>query len=359
MRTSRTLIVPPADRTELERLVRGRNTPQKVALRARIVLLSGAGRSTGEIMEELGTTTPTITRWRDRYVAAGVAGLVHDAGRPGRKPSLSAATVAGVVELTLREKPADATHWSTRSMAAVAGISDTSVQRIWKAHGLQPHRVETFKLSRDPRFVEKLQDVVGLYVDPPKKALVFSVDEKSQIQALDRTQPGLPMKRGRAGTMTHDYKRHGTTTLFAALNVLTGDVIGECMPRHRHDEFLAFLKTIDRETPRDLDLHLIVDNYATHKHAAVERWLIRHPRVHLHFTPTSASWLNLVERFFGELTQKRIRRGVFKSVKELEDAIRAYLDQRNRDPKPFVWTASVQTILNKVRRGNEALEALH
>jgi transposase len=300
----------------LERLVRGRNTAQKVVLRARIVLRSGAGASTGEIMEELGTTTPTITRWRDRYVAAGVVGLVRDAGRPGRKPSLSAATVAGVVELTLREKPADATHWSTRSMAAVAGISDTSVQRIWKAHGLQPHRVETFKLSRDPRFVEKLHDVVGLYIDPPKKALVLSVDEKSQIQALDRTQPGLPMKRGRAGTMTHDYKRHGTTTLFAALNVLTGDVIGECMPRHRHDEFLAFLKTIDRETPRDLDLHLIVDNYATHKHAAVERWLIRHPRVHLHFTPTSASWLNLVERFFGELTQKRIRRGVFKSVKE-------------------------------------------
>jgi transposase len=359
MRTSRKLIVPSADRTELERLVRGRNTPQKVVLRARIVLLSGGGASTGEIMEELGTTTPTITRWRDRYVAAAVAGLVRDAGRPGRKPSLSAATVAGVVELTLREKPANATHWSTRSMAAVAGISDTSVQRIWKAHGLQPHRVEAFKLSRDPQFVEKLQDVVGLYVDPPKKALVFSVDEKSQIQALDRTQPGLPMKRGRAGTMTHDYKRHGTTTLFAALNVLTGDVIGECMPRHRHDEFLAFLKTINRETPRDLDLHLIVDNYATHKHAAVERWLIRHPRVHLHFTPTSASWLNLVERFFGELTQKRIRRGVFKSVKELEDAIRAHLDHRNRDPKPLVWTASVQAILNKVRRGNEALEALH
>jgi len=359
MRTSRKLIVPPADRTELERLARGRNTPQKVALRARIVLLSGSGASTQTIMDELETTTPTITRWRDRYVAAGVPGLLRDAGRPGRKPSLSAATVAGIVELTLREKPADATHWSTRSMAAVAGISDTSVQRIWKAHGLQPHRMETFKLSRDPRFIEKLQDVVGLYVDPPKKALVFSVDEKSQIQALDRTQPGLPMKRGRAGTMTHDYKRHGTTTLFAALNVLTGDIIGECMPRHRHDEFLAFLKTIDRATPQDLDLHLIVDNYATHKHAAVERWLIRHPRVHLHFTPTSASWLNLVERFFGELTQKRIRRGVFKSVKELEDAIRAYLDHRNRDPKPFVWTASVQTILNKVRRGNEALEALH
>ncbi len=321
--------------------------------------MSGRGVSTSEVMAVLDTTTPTITRWRSRYEADGLPGLLRDAGRPGRKPSLSAATVAGVVELTLREKPPSATHWSTRSMAAIAGISDTSVQRIWKAHGLQPHRVETFKLSRDPQFVEKLQDVVALYADPPKKAMVFSVDEKSQIQALDRTQPGLPMKRGRAGTMTHDYKRHGTTTLFAALNVLTGDVIGECMPRHRHDEFLAFLKTIDRETPSDLDLHLIVDNYATHKHATVERWLIQHPRFHLHFTPTSASWLNLVERFFGEITQKRIRRGVFKSVKDLETAIRDYLDQRNRDPKPFVWTASVQTILDKVRRANEALEALH
>jgi len=359
MRTSRRITVPKADRIELERLARGRNTPQKVALRATIVLLSGRGTPTGAIMQALGTTTPTITLWRNRYVAAGIAGLVKDAPRPGRKPSLSAATVAGVVELTLREKPADATHWSTRSMAAVAGVSDTSVQRIWKAHGLQPHRVQTFKLSRDPQFVEKLQDVVGLYVDPPKKALVFSVDEKSQIQALDRTQPGLPMKRGRAGTMTHDYKRNGTTTLFAALNVLTGDVIGQCMPRHRHDEFLAFLKKIDRQTPAGLDLHLIVDNYATHKHAAVERWLIRHPRVHLHFTPTSASWLNLVERFFAELTNKRIRRGVFRSVQELVAAIYQYLDQRNQHPKPFVWTASVQTILSKVERAKEALEALH
>ena len=359
MRTSRKIIVPAQDRNDLERLARGRNTPQKIVLRARIVLLSGDGVSTGEIMETLGTTTPTITRWRSRYVTAGLPGLLRDAGRPGRKPSLSAATVAGVVELTLREKPAQGTHWSTRGMAAVAGISDTSVQRIWKAHGLQPHRVETFKLSRDPQFVEKLHDVVGLYIDPPKKALVFSVDEKSQIQALDRTQPGLPMKKGRAGTMTHDYKRNGTTTLFAALNVLTGDVIGECMPRHRHDEFLAFLKKIERETPRALDLHLIVDNYATHKHPAVERWLIRHPRVRLHFTPTSASWLNLVERFFGELTQKRLRRGVFKSVPELIAAIESYLHQRNRNPKPFVWTASVQSILNKIERANEALEALH
>ena len=359
MKTSRTLTVPQTDRDELERLVRGRNTPQKVVLRAKIVVLSGAGMPTGAIMAVLETTAPTITRWRDRYEAAGVRGLLCDAPRPGRKPQLSATTVAAVVDLTLREPPPNATHWSTRSMAAVAGISDTSVQRIWKAHGLQPHRVRTFKLSRDPQFVQKLQDVVGLYVDPPKKAMVFSVDEKSQIQALDRTQPGLPMKRGRAGAMTHDYKRNGTTTLFAALNVLTGDVIGHCMPRHRHGEFLAFLKKLDRATPASLDLHLIVDNYATHKHAAVERWLIRHPRFHLHFTPTSSSWLNLVERFFAEITQKRLRRGVFKSVRELEAAIREYLHQRNQHPKPFVWTASVQTILRKVRRANEALEALH
>jgi len=352
MRTSKKISLPEADRNELER---ARSTPQKVVLRAKIMLLGDDGVPTSEIRERLQTTTPTISRWRDRYEAAGVPGLLKDASRPGRRPSLSQATVAGIVELTLREKPPDATQWSTRSMAAIAGVSPASVRRIWKGHGLQPHRVRTFKLSRDPRFVEKLQDVVGLYIDPPKKALVFSVDEKSQIQALDRTQPGLPMKRGRAGTMTHDYKRNGTTTLFAALNVLTGDVIGQCMPRHRHDEFLAFLKKIDRQTPAGLDLHLIVDNYATHKHKAVERWLIRHPRFHLHFTPTSASWLNLVERLFSELTQKRLRRGVFKSVKELVAAIRSYLDHRNLHPKPFIWTASVQTILEKVRRGNEAL----
>jgi transposase len=353
--------ISAVDRTALERIARGRNTPQKIeiALRAKIVLLSGEGTATGEIMRRLDTTTPTITLWRGRYRSAGIPGLLKDAPRPGRKPQLSAATIAGVVELTLREQPADATHWSTRSMAAVAGISDTSVLRIWKAHGLQPHRVETFKLSRDPQFIEKLHDVVGLYVDPPKKALVFSVDEKSQIQALDRTQPGLPMKKGRAGTMTHDYKRNGTTTLFAGLNVLTGDVIGTCMPRHRHHEFLTFLRLIDRSTASDLDLHLIVDNYATHKHPAVERWLMRHPRVHMHFTPTSASWLNLVERFFGELTQKRLRRGVFRNVKELETAIDEYLARRNENPRPFVWTASVQTILDKIGRAKEALEALH
>jgi transposase len=359
MRTSRTLTVTRTDRNKLESLVRGRNTPQKIVLRSRIVLLSGAGVTTSEIMARLDTTAPTITRWRDRYEQAGVPGLLRDGRRPGRKPSLSEATVQGIVELTLRERPPHATQWSTRSMAQVTGVSDTSVHRIWKAHGLQPHRVQPFKLSRDPEFLPKLRDVVGLYVDPPQKAIVFSVDEKSQIQALDRTQPGLPMKRGRAGTVTHDYKRHGTTTLFAALNVLTGDVIGECRARHTHQDFLAFLRRIDRDTPADLDLHLILDNYAAHKHKAVERWLMRHPRVSLHFTPTSASWLNLVERFFSELTTRRIRRGVFRSVRELEAAILAYIAHRNRAPRPFTWTASVKAILHKVRKANEALEALH
>jgi transposase len=286
-------------------------------------------------------------------------GLLKDRSRPGRKRRIAEAKVREVVERTLQEKPSHATHWSTRSLAAVVGLSPASVQRIWKAHGLKPHRVRTFKLSRDPHFVEKLQDVVGLYLNPPEHALVLSVDEKSQIQALDRTQPGLPMKRGRAGTMTHDYKRNGTTTLFAALNTLDGKVIGQCLPRHRHQEFLQFLRTINRQTRKGLDLHLIVDNYGTHTHPEVTDWLAKHPRFHMHFTPTSASWLNLVERWFREITEKRIRRGVFKSVHALVAAIMEYLEVNNADPKPFVWTASVQTILSKVKRANEVLETLH
>ncbi len=347
------------DRAELERLVRGRNTPQKVVLRAKVVLLTTEGVPTMEIVSRLGTSCPTIMRWRKRYAAEGVAGLCKDAPRPGRKPRISDERVREVVARTLHSTPVQATHWSTRSMAKAVGLSAATIQRIWKAHGLQPHRAETFKLSRDPRFVEKLQDVVGLYLNPPEKAIVFSVDEKSQIQALDRTQPGLPMKKGRAGTMTHDYLRHGTTTLFAALNVVTGEVVGECYERHRHDEFLAFLKKLERQTPKDLALHLIVDNYATHKHQDVTAWLAKHPRVQLHFTPTSSSWLNLVERFFAEITDKRIRRGVFKSVAELEAAITAYLAHRNQDPRPFTWTASVETVIEKVRRANQALESLH
>ena len=357
MRTSKRIDLPAGDREELQRLVRSRNTPQKVVLRARIVLLSAEGTSTSVIEEQLDTTVPTITRWRRRYQAAGVAGLLKDASRPGRKRRLSDEFVASVVQRTAQEKPENATHWSTRSLARAMGTSPATVQRIWKRHGLKPHRVRSFKLSRDPNFIAKLRDVVGLYVDPPEQAIVFCVDEKSQIQALERSQPGLPMKKGRAGTMTHDYKRHGTTTLFAALNVLTGEVIGQCLPRHRHDEFLIFLKKLDKETPSDLDLHLIVDNYATHKHPAVEQWLAAHPRFQLHFTPTSSSWLNLVERFFAELTLRWLRRGIFTSVKELVTAIETYLQRR--PPKPFVWTASVPAILDKVKRANEVLEAQH
>jgi transposase len=357
MRTSKTVALADGDSEELQRLVSARNTPQKCVLRAKIVLLSADGVSTSSIERQLQTSVPTITRWRERYQTAGVAGLLRDASRPGRKKRMSAGLIAEVVRRTVQEKPEDATHWSSRRLAKAMGISAASVQRIWKQHGLKPHRVRSFKLSRDPDFLAKLTDVVGLYVDPPEKALVLCVDEKSQIQALERTQPGLPMKKGRAGTMTHDYRRHGTTTLFAALNILTGDVIGQCLPRHRHDEFLVFLKKIDKETPADLDLHLVVDNYATHKHPDVEKWLLAHPRFHLHFIPTSSSWLNLVERFFAELTVNWLRRGVFRSVKELVDAIHLYLEKR--PPKPFVWTASASSIIDKVNKANEVLEAEH
>ena len=359
MRTSKQLNVSDKDREQLSQVVRNGNTPQKVALRVRIVLFSADGVFTGEIMRQLGTTTPTITRWRDRYETDEIPGLLKDRSRPGRKRRIEETKVREVVDRTLQEKPSNATHWSTRTLAAVVGLSPASIQRIWKAHGLKPHRVRTFKLSRDPLFVEKLQDVVGLYLNPPEHALVLSVDEKSQIQALDRTQPGLPMKRGRAGTMTHDYKRNGTTTLFAALNTLDGRVIGQCLPRHRHQEFLKFLRTINRETRKELDLHLIVDNYGTHTHPKVIAWLDKHPRFHMHFTPTSSSWLNLVERWFREITDKRIRRGVFKSVDDLVVAIMDYLAVNNATPKPFVWTASMETILSKVKRANEVLETLH
>ena len=359
MRTSKRISISDKDRMQLERIIRNRNTAQKVVLRARIVLLSADGMPTGEIMQQLRTSTPTITRWRNRYETNGMPGLLKDRSRPGRKRRVEEAKVREVVERTLQEKPSGATHWSTRSLAAVVGLSPATVQRIWKAHGLKPHRVRTFKLSRDRHFVDKLQDVVGLYLNPPEHALVLSVDEKSQIQALDRTQPGLPMKPGRAGTMTHDYKRNGTTTLFAALNTLDGKVIGQCLPRHRHQEFLQFLRTINRQTPKELDLHLIVDNYGTHSHHEVTAWLAKHPRFHMHFTPTSASWLNLVERWFREITEKRIRRGVFTSVPALIAAIMEYLDTNNAKPKPFVWTASVRTILSKVKRANEVLETLH
>ncbi len=285
--------------------------------------------------------------------------LLHDAARPGRPRVIDANKVEAVVQATLHSKPPAATQWSVRTMASAQGISPATVQRIWSAHGLQPHRVETFKLSRDTRFVEKLRDVVGLYLNPPEHALVLSIDEKSQIQALDRTQPGLPLKKGRAGTMTHDYKRNGTTTLFAALNVLEGTVIGECMKRHRHQEFLRFMRRVDRDTPAELDVHFIVDNYSTHKHPAVQRWLKRNSRFRMHFIPTSSSWLNLVERWFREITTKRIRRGAFPSVGALVEAIEEYLEHNNENPKPFVWTGTVEQILAKVSRCKATLETLH
>jgi len=347
------------DRAQLESWVADRNTPQKLVWRSRIVLLAADNAGTMAIVRATGKSKRTVVRWQERYLALGAAGLRRDASRPGRKPPLSAAAIARVVHMTLHEKPPAATHWSLRLMAAAAGLSRSSVQRIWNAHGLKPHLTKTFKLSNDKRFVEKVEDIVGLYLNPPDKALVLSVDEKSQIQALDRTQPGLPLKKGRAGTMTHDYKRHGTTTLFAALDVATGRVIGQCMQRHRHQEWLRFLRTIDRNTPKTLDLHLIVDNYATHKHPTVRGWLEKNPRFHMHFTPTSGSWLNQVERFFGRITHDQIRRGVFKSVDQLETVIKDYLEHHNENPKPFAWTKSATEILEKVARGRQALESQH
>jgi transposase len=349
----------PEDRAALEGWVAGRNTPQKLVWRARIVLMWAEGAGVTAIVRATGKTKRTAYRWRERYAARGVEGLKRDACRPGRKPPLSAAAIERVVHMTLHETPPGGTHWSGRKLAKAVGLSLSSVQRIWAAHGLKPHLTKTFKLSNDPQLSEKVQDIVGLYLDPPDKALVLCVDEKSQIQALDRTQPGLPLKKGRAGTMTHDYKRHGTTTLFAALDVATGKVIGRCLKRHRHQEFLKFLRDIDRATPKRLDLDLIVDNYATHKHPKVKAWLAKHPRFRLHFTPTSASWLNLVERFFGLITEDAIRRGVFRSVADLEAAIAAYLEHHNADPKPFIWTAPAADILEKVARGRRALESLH
>jgi transposase len=342
-------------RTELERLLADGNTAQKIAKRAGIVLMTADGYGVMAIMREVGVSKTTVWRWQDYFAEAGVEGLIKGRSKPpGRKP-LDAAIKLKVVEKTVKERPANATHWSVRTMAAEMGISHTSVQRIWNEHGLKPHLARTFKVSNDPDFAKKVADIVGLYLDPPEKAMVLAVDEKSQIQALDRTQPGLPIKKGRAGTMTHDYKRHGTTTLFAALNVATGKVIGECLPRHRAKEFLMFLKKIDRQTLPYLDLHLIVDNYGTHKTPAVNRWLKRHPRFKLHFTPTSCSWLNLVERLFAEITRQRIRRGTFNSVHQLEVAIAEWIKHRNAHPKPFIWTAKAKSILAKHRRAKKVL----
>jgi|ERR1700722_16832211 transposase len=354
------LAITEEQRRTLNAWITARNTPQKIVFRSQLVLLAAEGIANSRIAEQLDTSRPTVLLWRDRFAAGGPDSLVDDAPGRGRKPGISATKIKQIIDATLHTKPKAATHWSARTMAAEQGVSPASVQRIWDAHGLEPHRTRKYKLSRDKQFVEKLTDVVGLYLNPPDKALVICVDEKSQIQALDRTQPGLPMKKGRCGTMTHDYKRHGTTTLFAALNVLEGTVIGECMPRHRHQEFLRFLRRLDREFPRELDLHLILDNYGTHKHEKVKTWLEKHRRFKLHFTPTSSSWLNLIiERWFGKLTDKRIRRGTFYSVDDLIQAIHDYLSENNQNPKPFLWTATAEQILEKVNRCKAILETVH
>src|SRR5881409_497461 len=331
----------------LQAWVNAPTAPQRVVMRARIVLLATEGMATAHIAREVNTSRPTVLLWRNRFADGGVAALVEDAPGRGRPVSISRKKVQRIVKATTQTRPRGATHWSTRTMAQAQGVSAATVQRIWDAHGLQPHRVKTFKLSRDKRFVEKLTDVVGVYLNPPDKAVVLCLDEKSQIQALDRTQPGLPLKKGRCGTMTHDYKRNGPTTLFAALEVLEGRVVGQCYERHRHQEFLKFLRRLDDEFPGQMPLHLVMDNYGTHKHPKVQAWIKRHPRFIPHFVPTSSSWLNMVERWFGELTSKRVRRGSFCSVKDLQNAIMEFLAAWNENPKPFVWTATVESILEK------------
>jgi len=354
MRIAAAVTLSPEQTEALERMARARSLPARVVERARVVLMAADGLENKEIAGRMNMTPEKAARWRNRFLAGGVAALQKDAPRPGKPRTITERKVKRVVEMTLHNKPANATHWSTRTMARAAGISEASVRRIWRAHGLKPHQVRSFKLSRDVRFQEKLEDIVGLYLNPPEHAIVLCADEKSQIQALDRTQPGLPLKKGRCGTMTHDYKRNGTATLFAALDALEGQVISMCDDRHRHQEWLKFLRAIDDIIPKDKQIHMIVDNYATHKHPRVERWLDRHPRFRMHFTPTGCSWLNMVERFFRDLTENRLRRGVFRSVEELITAIFDYIDHHNDNPKPFIWTAKASDILEKVKRARAA-----
>jgi transposase len=359
MRAGVTVSVSSSDLDRLRALVNNRNAPQKHVWRARIVLLTAEGVGTSAIMRETSKSKTCVWRWQERFADEGFEGLLRDKTRPSRIPKLDPAIAERVVLLTMEPPVAEATHWTGAAMAEAAGVSVSSVQRIWRSHGLQPHRIRQFKLSKDPAFVDKLRDVVGLYVDPPAHTVVLSVDEKSQIQALDRTQPGLPMKKGRAGTMTHDYKRNGTTTLFAAMNVLDGTVIGRNMQRHRHQEFIRFLNAVEREVPAGKTVHAILDNYAAHKHPEVRKWLARHPRWTFHFTPTSASWLNAVEGFFATLTKRRLKRGVFQSVVDLQAAINRFLDDHNAKSKPFQWVADPEKIIEAVRRGHQALDSIH
>ena len=358
MRTGISITLNKTDRRRLERIAADRNAPQKHVWRARIVLLSAAGVGTTAIMAATGTAKTTVWRWQARFMEEGVDGLLHDKTRPPGTAPVPDERAAAVVAMTLKPPPHEATHWTARAMAKIAGLATSTVQKIWKAHGLAPHRWRRFKLSNDPAFVEKLHDVVGLYVAPPAHAVVLSLDEKSQIQALDRTQPGLPLKRGRGASMTHDYKRHGTTTLFAALNVLDGTVLGRNMQRHRHQEFIRFLNALERDIPADKAVHVILDNYAAHKHDKVRAWLARHPRWTFHFTPTSSSWLNAVEGFFAKLTRRRLKRGVFRSLTELQAAINRFVAEHNQSPKPFVWRADPDAIIAARNQGFQALESM-
>lgn len=353
------IVLSSEERTTLETWSRARSLPARLVQRARIIQMAAEGALNQTIADALNVSRPTVQLWRDRFLALRLRGLEKDAPRPGRLPKIPQAQVEAVVEATLHCAPPNETHWSARSMAKAQGLSRMTVQRIWKQYNLKPHLVETFKLIKDKRFLEKLYDVVGLYLNPPDKAIVLCVDEKSQIQALDRTRPLLPLRPGLPARQTHDYKRNGTTTLFAALSMLDGKVIGDCMPRHRHQEFIRFLKRIDVETPTDLDLHLIVDNYGTHKHPRVQSWLQRHPRFHLHFIPTSSSWLNMVERWFREITDKRLRRGTFVNVPSLIKAINDYIDGHNQNPRAFIWTATPAAILKKIAKCKEAFGTLH
>jgi transposase len=359
MRTGIKVNVSATDRVQLEAIVLDRNSPQKHVWRAQIVLLTADGCGTAEIMRQAGVSKTAVWRWQERFMTDGVAGLLRDKTRPSRIPPLEADVAARVVAATQIDPPGETTHWTAPAMARLQGISVSSVQRIWRKHGLQPHRTRHFKLSNDPQFAAKLHDIVGLYIDPPAHAVVLSIDEKSQIQALDRTQPGLPMKKGRCGTMTHDYIRHGTTTLFAALNVLDGSVIGRCMQQHRHQEFIRFLNAIEAAVPAGKLIHAIADNYSTHKHPKVRAWLARHPRWTIHFTPTSASWLNAVEGFFATLTKRRLKRAVFLSIVELQAAINRFLAEHNKHPKPFRWTKSPKKIIADVKRGFQVLDSIH
>ena len=358
MRVAVTIELTNEERTKLSKYSRGHSTPVRLVKRAQVVLLAAEGKTNAQIAAEVGMARGPVGTWRKRFAQKRLAGIEQDAPRPGNPSANRAELTERILEATTQTEPEHATQWSTRTLAKELGVSDTRVARVWRAHGLQPHRVKTFKVSTDPHFAEKVRDVVGLYLDPPERAIVLSVDEKTQVQALDRTQKGLPIHPGKCGTMTHDYKRNGTTTLFAALNVAEGIVIDKCMKRHRHQEWIKFLKEIDARTPPELDLHLIADNYATHKHPAVKRWLKRHPRFHMHFIPTSSSWLNLVERFFADLTTKRLRRGTFRNVPQLVKAIRGYVEHHNDTTEGFQWKATADAILEKVARAKATLDKI-